>query len=433
MTVSPRLLWSYLQARHLRLTDRAKLQAHQHRQFEQFTQRVLAHSPYFRPWLTEPLAKWPLMDKATMMANFDAMNTGGIKLDTVIACARRAELSRDFRPMVGPYAVGLSSGTSGGRGVFVVSPKERATWAGILLAKLLPRGLLHRERVALFLRANNNLYTTVRNPWLSFAFFDLFAPLNTHLGPLAALQPTIVVAPAQVLRALALERLAGRLNIAPVLVLSGAEVLEPADRELLQQAFDKVGEIYQATEGFLGATCPHGALHLNEAHVHIEPEWLDDRRFIPIITDFTRSTQPIVRYRLDDILIRRNPALPPCPCGNPEMAIERIEGRCDDTLMLPARDGGPTTIFADTCARALAHVLPLQTDYRLVQTDARTLALSVTPAGGAVLHACHAHLTHVFEQLGVDMAGVIWHLHPEAIAIDFTTKRRRIVRLWSPH
>ncbi len=52
------------------------------------------------------------------------------------------------------------------------------------------------------------------------------------------------------------------------------------------------------------------------------------------------------------------------------MAIERIEGRCDDTLVLPAHGGGTVTLFADVCSRALAQALPLQADYRLVQIDA---------------------------------------------------------------
>src|SRR5699024_2207014 len=107
-------------------------------------------------------------------------------------------------------------------------------------------------------------------------------------------------------------------------------------------------------EGFLGCTCQHGTLHLNEDIVHIEKEWLDDNRFIPIITDFTRQTQPIVRYRLDDILIQRKD---PCPCGSHFTAIKYIEGRCDDVLILPGKNGQPVTLFADLCSRVIAQTL----------------------------------------------------------------------------
>ncbi|WP_010095579.1 F390 synthetase-related protein, partial [Burkholderia ubonensis] len=357
-----RLLWAYARTRAHRFADRAALERHQARGLERFARTVLARSPWFAPHASQPRDAWPLMDKAAMLAHFDAMNTAGLKLDDVLACAHRAEQSRDFSPMLGRYSVGLSSGTSGSRGVFVASPAERATWAGVLLAKLLPQGLLHRERVALFLRANNRLYTTVRTPWLSFAFFDLFEPFESLVTQLDAYRPTIVVAPAQVLCSLAVAVREGRLAVRPARVIAVAEVLEPLDRVLLAETFGRVDEVYQATEGFLGATCTHGTLHLNEAFLHVEPQWLDDTRFVPVITDFTRSTQPIVRYRLDDVLAVRRA---PCPCGSPALAIERIEGRCDDMLVLPARDGTPRTVFADVCARALAQALPLRADYRL--------------------------------------------------------------------
>ncbi len=65
-------------------------------------------------------------------------------------------------------------------------------------------------------------------------------------------------------------------------------------------------------------------MHLNEDIVHIQKEYLDEqsRRFVPIITDFSRTSQPIIRYRLNDILTEADK---PCLCGSPYTAIERIE------------------------------------------------------------------------------------------------------------
>ncbi len=96
MTAFHRLLWSYWQTRRLQPTNRAALEAHQQHQIARFTQRVLTRSPYFRVFASKPMREWPLMDKATMMANFDTMNTAGLRLDDVLACARQAEQSRDF-------------------------------------------------------------------------------------------------------------------------------------------------------------------------------------------------------------------------------------------------------------------------------------------------------------------------------------------------
>jgi putative adenylate-forming enzyme len=424
MTHLARVLWSYWATRRLRFDTRASLERHQQIMLRRFIHGPLARSPYFSPYRADAFETWPIISKSVMMSHFDSINTAGLRLADVLTCAMHAEHSRDFTPTVTGYSVGLSSGTSGSRGVFVVSREEQAAWAGVLLARLLPRGIFAGERVALFLRANNNLYGAVRTPWLTFEFFDLLAPMSDHLERLERYAPTIIVGPAQVLRALAELRLAGRLQIAPRKVLSGAEVLEAFDRALLEKAFGSVGEVYQATEGFLGATCSHGTLHLNEAHLLIEPQWLDQHRFVPLVTDFSRRTQPIVRYRLDDILIKR---ATPCPCGSHEMALAGIEGRCDDMLKLPGRDGTILSVFADGLSRAIAQSLSLDADYRLIQTGASHLTLLVDACPDQ-LNACRNRLEAHLARQRVDIARLQWTTNAETLPVDLTAKRRRIVR-----
>ena len=425
------LLLSYWRTRRLRFADRAQLDAYQQQQLARFIDVLCARSRYFAPYRNLPLAQWPTMNKALMLEHFDAMNTEGVTLAQAMDAAMAAEHSRDFTPAVGDITVGLSSGTSSRRAVFTVSPREKAQWAGVMLAKALPDGLFSGERVALFLRANSNLYTAVRSPWLTFAFYDLFEPFDVLCARLAQYRPSVIVAPAQVLRQLALRVIDGSLALAPKKVISVAEVLEAQDRALIVQAFGAVHEIYQATEGFLASSCEHGVLHLNEEYVHIEPQWLDpeQRRFVPVITDFTRITQPIVRYRLDDILIAR---ATPCPCGRATRAIDGIEGRCDDMLLLPslpsANGGEPVAVFADVLTRAFAQALPLDADYRLVQTGDSALQLHAA-LDDVGLAALRAHLATVLRGLGVATDGLAWTMSGELPPFDPTMKRRRIRRL----
>ena len=419
-----RLLWRYFRTRHLRFTDRASLERWQLQRLNRFKKQVLSRSPWFRRYLDLPLSQWPVMDKALMMEKFDDMNTAGLRRDELMACALQSEQSRDFQPTVGRFSVGLSSGTSGRRGLFVVSPQEQQIWAAGVLAKALPEGLFAGERVALFLRADNNLYQSVNNRWLSLEFYDLLAPFSVALARLAGQSPTLIVAPAQVLRALALAVKAGELSLNVKKVISVAEVLDDQDKALLTEVFGTVGEIYQATEGFLAATCEQGTLHLNEEFLHIEPQWLDERRFIPLITDFTRSTQPIVRYRLDDVLVAR---ATPCPCGNAARAIERIEGRQDDRLLLPDRAGEPQVVFADACSRVLAQHLPLTADYRLEQRGAATLML-MADCEHAVLEQCRTALNALFSRQGIAPEKLHWTLKAQPVPAHFASKRRRIVR-----
>ena len=124
-----------------------------------------------------------------------------------------------------------------------------------------------------------------------------------------------MVAPASTLIELANYVSNQQLAIQPVKVVSVAEILEERDAETIAKAFqlDTVDQVYQATEGFLACTCSEGNLHLNEDILYVEKEYLDDSRFYPIITDFKRTSQPIYRYRLNDILVEEKS---PCPSGS---------------------------------------------------------------------------------------------------------------------
>lgn len=415
------LLYHYWRAKRLHFDSRTALEAYQQRQLQRLRRRILSRSPYFAPYLDRPLHEWPLTDKAVMMAHFDRINTAGLTLDAVLACARQAEASRDFSPTLNGYSVGLSSGTTGQRGVFLVSPAEQARWAGTVLAKLLPQGLLHRERIAFFLRANNNLYDAVRTPTVCFEFFDLFDDFQQLLKRLQAYRPTVVVAPAGVLAALAAQT--DEQQLSPKQVVSVAEVLDEQTERLLLQRFGTVRQVYQATEGFLACSCTHGRLHLNEEYVHIEPQWLDGQRFVPVITDFSRSSQPVVRYRLDDVLLADEH---PCSCGSATRIIRKIEGRQGDTLQLPQRGGGRVPLFADVCERVFAQQLPLLCDYQLDQTGDCTLSLTLPPEHSGLLTACVHAFNRAFDAAGADTQALVWQTHGQAIIRHPADKRRRI-------
>lgn len=235
-----------------------------------------------------------------------------------------------------------------------------------------------------FLRANSNLYESVEQGRLQFQYFDLLEPLPQLLARMEQYRPDIWIAPPSMLRLLAEARQSGSLNLQPRRIIAVAEVLDPLDREHIERTFgQKVHQAYQCTEGFLGATCSHGTLHLNEDIVHIEKEVLDEasRRFIPVVTDFSRSVQPIVRYRLNDILTE---AAEPCPCGSLFTAIERIEGRCDDILYLPhVSDGQMVTVFPDFITRAVLAASADIEHYRVIQHSLLELEISYRTRPGS--------------------------------------------------
>lgn len=357
--------------------QREALARFQQRKWRRFRKKILSHSPFYQELAQRQadLADFPLINKAAFMANFDQINTLGIQQEEAMQVALQAEMERDFSPELKGATVGLSTGTSGTRGLFLVSATERAQWTAMVLRRVVPIKLFKRQKVAFFLRANSNLYSSVQSASLEFRFFDIFQPVEKLLIELADFQPHILAAQPSVLSAVAEAQVAGSINIQPHLLISFAEVLNDADKQFIQKTFPvPLREVYQCTEGFLAVTCAHGTLHLNEDIAIFEKKYLDESRFIPIITDFTRSSQPIVRYELNDVLVEKKE---PCPCGSCFTALERIEGREDDILVFPGANGETIRVFPDLICRVIARSTEGFRAYRLRQVGALELQLEL--------------------------------------------------------
>lgn len=369
----PTILWHYLLTKYARrFSSRKELLAWQDKKVRNFLLKILPKSQFYRNYYQgldiQDWQQFPIIDKSVMMANFDDLNTVGIKKSEAFALATEAEKTRNFSSTLQGYTVGLSSGTSGNRGLFIVSQQEQQAWAGTILAKALPHSIVTPQRIAFFLRANSNLYETVKRQRIQFEYFDLFSSVESHIELLNRVAPTILVAPPSMLRLLVDAQLKGDLNIAPLKIVSVAEVLDPLDDIYIRDCFGQtVHQLYQCTEGFLGNTCKYGTLHLNEDILVIQKDYInkDVGKFMPIITDFNRKTQPIIRYRLDDILTERQT---PCPCGSVLTALESVEGRRDDIFWLPNQTGGNLMpMFPDFIRRAIMMASDDIQDYRAVQ------------------------------------------------------------------
>jgi putative adenylate-forming enzyme len=322
-----------------------------------------------------PLAALPVIDKATLMAAFHRFNTPRV----TAADGWRAFGSTNS---IGNYIVGASTGTSGNRGLFVISQTERFQWLGILLAKALPGFWYRRERVAIILPLNTPLYDSANETGLlKLKFFDITEGLENWLQTLLDFNPTVIVAPPKLLR-----QLAGfSTYLHPNKLFSAAETLDSIDRELIESSFGlPLGQIYMATEGLLAVSCKHGTLHLCEDVMHFELKPFGDDLVSPIITDFSRTTQIMARYSMNDLLRLQKP---PCPCGSPLQAISEVVGRCDDCFILPTKDGGNIMITPDILRNTVLDSDRSIQDFRMWQTGADEVTLVL----GDSIPECVAH------------------------------------------
>lgn len=412
------------------------LQQYQERRAQQIVAYALQHSPFYRQHWTghDPLA-WqtlPTVDKQLMMEHFTTFNTRGIQRETAMQIALQAELSRDFRPQLHGLTVGLSSGTSGHRGLFLASREEQAAWAGTILARTLHAPLLRPLRVAFFLRSNSNLYEQVGSRLIRFRYFDLMLPLDEAVAALNDFQPQIIVGPPSLLGLLASAHTRGNLHIRPERLISVAEVLEEQDTQQLETVFQiPVHQIYQCTEGLLAVSCAQGSLHIQEDAVMLQLEALPEsngERVMPIVTDLWRRTQPIIRYRLNDVLQLETH---PCGCGSPFRVLRAIEGRCDDVCYFVSRTGEPRLFFPDTIRRMILLASQDITDYQVLQQSQGQLSihLSINPG------ASFASVATLVQQ-SVNATLARYGCRPASVSIDQGIvppapgiKRRRVQRV----
>ena len=356
------------------------------------------NSQYYREH-EAPFDQLPIMNKQEMMENFDEINTRSLDKQTCLDLALKSERERDFSSDIGDVSIGLSSGTSGSRGLFCTSPTEQNAWVGIILAKLLPNALLEKTNVALFLRANNNLYENVSSKKVKFRFFDLLDPIENYIYDLEKYAPNVMVGPPSLLRMIAQRVEQGVIKLKPSKIISGAEVLDPLDEAYLERVFEqKIHQIYQCTEGFLGHTCEHGTIHLNEDFLIIEKKMIDKKKFIPVITDLERKTQPIVRYELNDILTLKTES---CPCGSPYTALEKIEGRCDDLFYYFSKNKKEDVkvLFPDFVRRRVIISDESIEEYKISQINFSDMRISVKPYNDAIISNINNSLKELFREL----------------------------------
>ncbi|WP_086608649.1 hypothetical protein [Erythrobacter donghaensis] len=374
-------------------------------------QPALARCPALSEHAGRPLEAFPITDIADLRRDYGAWNSLGLADSALRAMADAAEAGEVAPPDA--LSAGWSTGSGGGaRGLFLASPEERAEYVGQSLARLLPASaLLRRQRIALHLRAGNALYSDAGRGRIAFSHVPLSASLVETIATLEAFAPTILIAPPFRLLALAEAGLS-----LPSLrhLFCGSEPISAAERTLIAARLGQAPHaIWQATEGFLGAECAVGRLHLNDHVLAVELEPVPHTPgFRPIITDLMRRSQPIVRLRGDDYL-ELDPR--PCPCGFAGRVIRPIEGRVTDLW-----PGALGTVTPPQIVAAVEAVLGADWRWQAVgETTRATLRVAPDCPAALAQHAASAlaaaaarpvtTLHDLPEWAGPKRRKVVWH------------------------
>jgi phenylacetate-CoA ligase len=345
-------------ARHERLAPPA-LRALQQERLDRIVRHAAARSPVYRDLYRGidlsgrvDLARLPPVDKSTLMGRFDDWVTDP-RLRLAGLEAHLASLGGDDL-LFDEYRVCATGGTSGRRGMFVFSRAEWMTglaggfrWtAWIGATPRLPRLRLAQVAATSPLHMTARFSLTLDVGVHRVLRLDARRPVAELAAALAAFRPDVMSGYPSILALLADEQLAGRLAIAPRTVTTTSEVRTPEMEERIVAAWGvRPFNLYASTEtGVIAVDCEHHTgLHLFEDYVLVENVAADGRP-VPdgqpgsrlLLTNLFNHTQPIVRYELSDIATIESA---PCGCGRAFRRIVALDGRSDDVLLLPGRDG----------------------------------------------------------------------------------------------
>ena len=130
--------------------SRADFERWQARRLQHWLDHDLAAVDFYRD-TPPPLDALPVIDKAVVMADFAAFNRRRIT-------AEQGWRAFETTGQLEGISIGASTGTSGNRALYAITPAEQQRWLGTILAKALPRFLVEPERVAVILPQSSALY-----------------------------------------------------------------------------------------------------------------------------------------------------------------------------------------------------------------------------------------------------------------------------------
>jgi len=298
----------------------------------------------------------PTIDKSAVMANFDRLNTAGLRLEDVMSFALDKELRKDYLGYYQDrYVIGLSSGTSGNKGIYVTDSAITRRLPGVFLARGGVRPSDLPLRILFILRVFSQGFADIRAPLVRLDYLSSMTSPAEMIEKINEQRTNILMAPPSVLRQIL--PLCSRIKIPLRRIITYAEVLEPETKALLASAFRApVVEIYQASEGQMASPCRCGNLHINEDLVYVElldahgrpvRKPSDGRATRMIVTNLVNRVQPLIRYEMNDIIELGDS----CPCGSHFRVISRVIGRNDDVLELPMREGLQRALYPDLVSR----------------------------------------------------------------------------------
>lgn len=347
----------------------------------------------------------PTINKTIIMANFSTLNTCGLDLSEVMSYAIEKELNKDYLGYYqNQYVVGLSSGTSGNKGLYITPKAMTKRLPGVFLAR---GGIQLRDlplRILFCLRVFSQGFDDIHAPMLKLKYISTMTPMEQVIETMNRQKINLWMAPPSFIRQVLPYRHLIKVKFKKIITY--AEVLSPTDKAQFESLFQtKVIEIYQASEGQIASACHLGHLHINEDLVYVE---LYDQAGNPIekphiighkmiLTNLINEAQPLIRYEMNDMIVLDDP----CPCGSNFRRIERILGRSDDNLFFYNAAQEAQIVYSDLFARWIITTSDAIREFQVIQTEISKLEITVDLIASFDLKQLEKRLIDELRELGL--------------------------------
>jgi putative adenylate-forming enzyme len=348
----------------------------------------------------------PFINKAIMMEHFSDINTCGLDKDETMTYALEKEKNKDYLGYYkDEYVIGLSSGTSGNKGLYITPKSMTKRLPGVFLAR---GGVMLRDlpaRILFCLRVFSQGFQDINAPLLKLTYASTMTPTEDLIQTMNDKKINILMAPPSMMRVLM--PFASRIKYPLKKIITYAEVLSSADRLQFSTIFKApVIEIYQASEGQIASPCKAGKLHINEDlvyvelydennHLIIEPHIIGHKM---VLTNLINYAQPLIRYEMNDMIVLDEP----CSCGSSFRTIEKIIGRRDDNLWFYDQNKKPKIVYADLFARWIITESYMIREFQVIQDDISSIHLCLDLLGDYDVSLLKQRLLHELHALGVE-------------------------------
>lgn len=296
----------------------------------------------------------PLINKNKMMDNLTEINTINATKEELYEYSLNNELKKNYKGYFkNQYVVGLSSGTSGNKGIYITDKRLTKKLPFVFLARsgislsLLPFNILF------LLRVYSQGFDDINSTFIKLKYMSTMEKIDKVVKRINEQKINILMCPPSFLRQLLPEQ--DKILVRIKLIMTYAEVLTEEEKIKFENKFNcKVIEIYQTSEGQMASSCRCGNLHINEDLVFIELYYnnkkLDKKNIVAdkmIITNLINFAHPLIRYEMNDLIVLGEK----CKCGSNFRTIKKIIGRNDDIIYLYDKEGNVQYIFPDLFAR----------------------------------------------------------------------------------